>query len=189
MSKTLKGKEVWQALLDGKKIKGIGWERIKWVRMLDDGRIIHLTDDECADLAFTVSSLAYEIYEEPKEKPLIEYSPRYQLTIVADSNYFNYHEQESFYLVDSIKWKDALYTFMRLKGHPLARKIKKSHTQWFLSFDPRYTGLSIMYYQSLQNKIDSLSSFFDSEKDALCAIEDIGQENIINMFKVFGGVE
>jgi hypothetical protein len=88
-------------------------------------------------------------------------------------------------------WRNALYTFMDLKGHPLA--VKANHDineQYFISIHICRDHFGIYTDQStfLCNKGDILSPMFSTEEDAKKAIEDIGEENLIKMAKVFQGI-
>lgn len=189
MSKALKGKEVWQALLDGKKITRLNGEQsFKYIFMSDYGYVVDENNEPftAGDGLVEVTHNEWKNYEE--EEPLVEYAPSERLHLSANSEIHTYQLSEVFYLKDSMKWHEALFTFMRLKAHPLARKISNDLYQYLIFLD-NYGQICIEAYMRSIGKITEISPCFDSEEEVLQVIKDVGEENIINMFKVFGGVK
>lgn len=90
-------------------------------------------------------------------------------------------------------WRKSLCTFMELKAHPLAVKPTLDHEERFE--EQFYVGINIgenkIYPLDSDfncDKSDYLSPMFDSLDDIRKAIYDIGEDNLLEMFKTFSGV-
>jgi len=180
MSKVLTSKEAFQALLDGKKIKAIEMDTVYFLD--ENGGLICQGEQLSGDI---FRDYQMKIYEEPEEKPLMNgWFGSAQITV--DDNMFYMRLNCN----DSCEWRKALGTFMQLKTYPLARKVILGRDQYIIR--PLTNTLKDTYIEggySFIFKLNNLSPCFSSKEDAQKAIDAIGEENIINMFKVFGGVE
>jgi hypothetical protein len=81
----------------------------------------------------------------------------------------------------------ALQTFLRLKAHPLAREPSET-PQPYLALNTGQGNICYIMCNEFKDKCDYLSPMFDSYPDAEKAVEDIGEKNLVEMFKVFSGV-
>jgi hypothetical protein len=88
----------------------------------------------------------------------------------------------------AINWDKALATFMRLKAHPLAKRIEYKMEQFIISVSQDIERCLIIDCYDKETKSTLLSPCFKSEKDARQSIKDIGEDNIIEMFKTFSGL-
>jgi hypothetical protein len=84
-------------------------------------------------------------------------------------------------------WADAIKTFFSLKSHPLAKKPVENESQSVILL--KDDKIVLEAWCIVRNKLQLLSSLFSSDEDAKKAISDIGEENLIHMFKTFQGVE
>lgn len=97
--------------------------------------------------------------------------------------------EENFYAENQLiasRWMGALNAFMKLKSHPLSKKPSKDNAQFYIAYDA-HIGLVILDHDIWSYKIDFISPMFSTEGDARHAIDDVGKDNILNMFKTFGG--
>lgn len=86
----------------------------------------------------------------------------------------------------ALKFKEALETFIALKAHPLAFFMIADTVQYFIVFNESQTDLLVSCY--IYGKSRLISPCFESEEDCKKAIEDIGQEKLVTMFRVFQGI-
>lgn len=76
--------------------------------------------------------------------------------------------------------ENALNTYITLLKHPLVATAEDGIVQYYID-----SRVSLM--KSLAWKAEKLSPFFNSEKDCEKAIDDIGKERILSMFKALKG--
>lgn len=84
------------------------------------------------------------------------------------------------------EWAIALNTFMLLKSHPLAVKVILGKKQFFICLHS--DGYICIEDHLNYGKLDEISPAFKSNEDAQKAIDDIGKDNIMHMFKTFQGL-
>jgi hypothetical protein len=84
-------------------------------------------------------------------------------------------------------WEQAIITFMKLKGHPLAVKAN-DYGQFFIHIGPEHANVPPFPEDQLGMKIYNFSPMFETMADAETALEDIGEENLVKMAKVFQGI-
>lgn len=186
MSKMLTGKEALQALANGECLTRSGWGGDKYIYMDEEGFACDENGDSYHNAMYSELHLEWEIYERLDNKPLLR-TLYAGMELTLNARYYSYTLRVGMGY-DAI-WFSALETFMKLKSHKLSRKIQDGISQWFLDFRQISESIETESFISMSNKIGYISPAFNREKDALKAIKDIGEENIINMFKVFGGVE
>jgi hypothetical protein len=80
----------------------------------------------------------------------------------------------------------ALQTFLRLKAHPLAVKPSRND-QCYIVCNLDDGNVCSYYASEYMDKGDYISPMFSDEKDSDKAIQDIGEDNLVEMFKVFSG--
>lgn len=181
---------------NGKKVTIVGC-KIWWLQFhnedykaLDIYNDKGLVDDEISPIQLAHwLDCEWQIHEEPKEKPGpmgLWHSER-DPDGVEDLHTKHYVSCRN-YVISSQHdaWSAALETFMRLKGHPLAVKPNNDETHFFIRI--REEKLMIDSYECLPNKLTEVSAPFDSVDDGKQAIKDIGEDNLLHMFKTFQGI-
>lgn len=127
----------------------------------------------------------WAIYEEPKEEKGLWV--KCHGCAPLDREYISMMHGRPF---DNAKirfeWHEAITTFMNLKCHPLAVKAVHDANQIFL--DIQHYVITVDNYSSLNNKLRYLSPMFKNTEDAQQAINDIGEDKLIKMAKVFQGI-
>lgn len=87
----------------------------------------------------------------------------------------------------SVDWFHALRTFMLLKGHRLAMSLKNGLGKFVIrlddTMDPYAQEMPVMPY-----RMTEISPSFADKIQCDRAIEEIGKDNIIHMFKTFHGI-
>lgn len=106
---------------------------------------------------------------------------------IIDFNVFPEIEESSTEQDKASKFITALKTLMELKSHPLAVPASDDNKyQYFICFC--ITILKINNYSLNSFKLSEISPAFNDKIDAQQAIEDIGENRLIEMFKVFQGI-
>jgi hypothetical protein len=140
-----------------------------------------------------------EVENPEKKEPEIKYNElsmkEYKEGEIAPSFYSFYcHSGNSKINFDSIekadKFAKALDTFIRLKAHPLAVKpdFEDDEEQFYIGVNLCGGTAVSVSSDYAPDKPDYLSPMFDSEEDADKAIKDIGEDNLVEMFKTFSGL-
>lgn len=90
--------------------------------------------------------------------------------------------------LQSRQWVKALHTFMELKGHPLTVKPSEEKEEYVIRINTDENILYIEEMLTLDGKLTEISPTFEIEEDAEEALNDIGKENLLHMFKTFSGL-
>jgi hypothetical protein len=83
-------------------------------------------------------------------------------------------------------YADALDTLLMLRHQPGSEAANGENMQW--SIETEANDLEITYWDSLDFKLRSLSPFFSTEEAAKSAIDTIGADRILRMFRTLHGV-
>lgn len=140
----------------------------------------------------------WAIYEEPKQStPLIQFKEngiKIECYVAHNTSYGHDSYTARFWLENFKKqeecndWRKALNTFMRLKCNPLAEIAADNKRQWLIEIGSFEEIIKIDEYDYNFTKLINISPCFSTKEDAESAITDIGEENLLHMFKTFQGI-
>lgn len=82
------------------------------------------------------------------------------------------------------RYANALTTFILLRKQPGSEVAVEGRVQYLIGVN--YAGeICVHFYEKLGNKVTEISPCFDSVQSAWCAVEVLGKDRILNMFKYF----
>lgn len=82
------------------------------------------------------------------------------------------------------RYAEALTTFILLRKQP-GSEVANDNSQYIIKLKPWGTNPEVEYYSTVGYKLMNISPCFNSEESARKAIETLGEERILNMFKYF----
>lgn len=131
----------------------------------------------------------WEIYQKPKE----ESKGLWEMHNIEPANIIFRITAKGMHMpADEKNWANAFDTFIKLKGHRLAVKSEDNKIQYFILVsnnpDGHIVNLHVDDYYALECKLSEISPAFSCHEDAAKAIKDIGEDNLLHMFKIFQGL-
>lgn len=174
---------------------------------MDEGKELEEIKTQIRHLAEKAQALEHQIKSKAK-KPLLRKpvpgSGKVYATLITSANgvleTIPYHANisdpeyyEGFVLFQSEALADnyarAFTTFLKLRHQPGTVPPSQDHLQWSISVEEDFQFIADKGWWNLESKLLSIFPCFETQEDAINAINAIGQDALAHMVKTFGHYE